>query len=287
MQNWKNLSVRALEERYDQSKYAANGLEVNQWYRRQSDAVRSELTPERFQYGTTPGEYGYWCRPANAGNDIVVFIHGGAWKSGTADDYLFPARWLTDAGLHYICLNFDNTPVTGGHLFPMVAQLIKAIVWIGDHYGRQGNKPEIHIASHSSGSHLAACLGGLDWVTLAPRYPEMICSLLLCSGIYDLEPVSYSKRREYLELSPLEIFALSPMRHASNPHLRVAMARAEHESPEFVRQHDEFLAKLGAEGVDVRAQVGEGLNHFEILQTFDSPEGFLGRLLMELIGDKR
>lgn len=287
--DWKSLSVAEIEKRYNQAVYAPNAREVMQSYTDESRQVLSELNGERFQYGLKPSEYGYWFKPQEtsqnmaASGDMVVFIHGGAWKDGSAEDYVFPAKWLTGQGLHYICLNFDNTPATGGRLFPMLNQLIAAITWLSHHHAKFNAQAKIHLASHSSGSHLAACLAGIDWATLLPHAPQLVQSVLLCSGIYDLEPVAYSKRREYLELAPLEIFALSPLRHAVNRSLNISVVRGELESPEFIRQHEEYVAKLQTEGLNPGVHVGGGMNHFEILSTFGKAEGGMAKAFMELI----
>lgn len=282
--NWKSLSVTDIEQRYDQAVYAANAKEVVTWYTEQSQLVASQIKGERFQYGQNPSEYGHWFKPDNPGQDIVVFIHGGAWRSGTAEDYLFPAKWLTQAGLNYVCLNFDNTPATDGHLFPMLNQLVAAVTWISHHHKKFDARAKIHLASHSSGSHLAACLAGLDWNALLPHTPQLVQSALLCSGIYDLEPVAYSKRRQYLKLEPLEVHALSPIRHAVNPALDLLVVRGELESPEFIRQHDDYVLKLKVQGLGPAALVGPGLNHFEILTTFAEADGLMAKAFMELIG---
>lgn len=281
--NWKTLSIQEIEQRYNQALYAPNAREVVRWYTEESQRVEAELKGERFQYGQGQSEYGYWFKPDEPDRDMVVFIHGGAWKDGLAQDYTFPAKWLTRHGLNYVCLNFDNAPATGGRLFPMLNQLIAALSWISHHYARFGAQAKIHLVSHSSGSHLAACLAGLDWPTLLPHAPRLVQSVLLCSGIYDLEPVAYSKRREYLKLELLEVFALSPIRHAVNRELKMLVVRGELESPEFVRQHDEYVSKLQNEGMDPRVLVGPGLNHFEILTTFATSDGLMSKAFTELI----
>lgn len=281
--DWKSLSVAELEKRYDQGVYAANAKQVNGWYTEQSQLVESRLGGQKFQYGLNASEHGYWFKPEKADADIVVFIHGGAWRIGSARDYLFPAPWLVEHGLNYVCLNFDNVGVHGGRLFPMLNQLVSAITWISRNYQQFGANPRIHIASHSSGSHLAACLASLDWDTLLPHAPRLIQSVFLCSGIYDLEPVVHSKRRHYLELSPLEVHALSPIRHSANQGPKYLVARGELESPEFIRQHDQYVAKLQKDGLNPSELVGPGLNHFEILTTFADAKGLLAQGLLQLI----
>lgn len=276
--DWKQLSVAEIERRYDQGVYAANAREVNQWYTQQSKSVLTAVQGERFAFGLGASDYGYWFKASTPGRPVVVFIHGGAWRIGTAEDYLFPAQWLTQQlDVNYVCLNFDNAPATGGRLFPMLNQLVQGVSWVSRNMAKYQAAPEVHLVSHSSGSHLAACLAGLDWATLLPHSPELINSVLLCSGIYDLEPVGYSKRREYLELSPTEVFALSPLRHSVSGTLKFMVLRGELESPEFIRQHDAYVAKLQRAGVSLEAGVGGGLNHFEILQTFGDASGYMAQ----------
>lgn len=281
--DWKTLSISDIEQRYDQAVYAPNAREIVQWYTDESQRVQAALAGTRFQYGANSTEYGYWFKAAQPQRDIVVFIHGGAWKVGRAEDYLFPAQWLTRAEFDFVCLNFDNTPVTGGQLFPMLHQLITAISWLSRQLKQANNPARIHIASHSSGSHLAACLAGLDWEALLPDTPELINSVLLCSGIYDLAPVAYSKRREYLKLGPVEIHALSPLRHTTNKNLKIGIIRGELESPEFIRQHDEYAQKLKNEKISIQTRAGAGLNHFEILQTFANAKGLMATTFIDLV----
>jgi arylformamidase len=50
-----------------------------------------------------------------------------------------------------------------------------------------------------------------------------------------------------------------------------------YETPEFQRQARDFAAALKAAGKLVQLLVGEGYNHFEILETLASPYGLLGR----------
>ena len=45
--------------------------------------------------------------PAKAPNaPIFVFVHGGAWRSGVAKDYAYPAEIFVNAGANYIALDF-------------------------------------------------------------------------------------------------------------------------------------------------------------------------------------
>lgn len=53
------------------------------------------------------------------------------------------------------------------------------------------------------------------------------------------------------------------------------------ESPEFQRQSRDFAAAVQAAGKPVQLLVGEGYNHFEIIETLGNPYGLLGRAVLE------
>src|SRR6185436_14805854 len=145
--------------------------------------------------------------PARGGSGLVqVFVHGGAWKNFTKDDYSFVADSYVPAGVHTVVLNFSKLPAQ--RLPAVVDQVGRGIAWVRDHAASFGGDPaRIYVSSQSSGSHLAACAlqtGKLGFVRAAA----------LVSGPYYVEPVVLSHRAEYVKLEPHEINALSPGLHA-------------------------------------------------------------------------
>src|SRR5204863_216281 len=64
------------------------------------------------------------------GAPIFVFIHGGAWRAGSAKTYAAPAEMFTRAGAHYIVPDFVWVQDAGGSLFPMAEQVCRAVAWV-------------------------------------------------------------------------------------------------------------------------------------------------------------
>ncbi len=56
------------------------------------------------------------------------------------------------------------------------------------------------------------------------------------------------------------------------------------ETPEFQRQTRDFFAAVTAAGKPARLLVGEGYNHFELLETLANPYGLIGRAALEQMG---
>jgi len=64
------------------------------------------------------------------GRAILVFLHGGAWRRGTALDHAFPAEVFVAAGAHYVVPDFAWVQDVGGNLATLVDQIRRAIVWV-------------------------------------------------------------------------------------------------------------------------------------------------------------
>jgi arylformamidase len=56
------------------------------------------------------------------------------------------------------------------------------------------------------------------------------------------------------------------------------------ETPEFIRQTRDFFAAVNAAGKPAELLVGEGYNHFEMLETLANPYGLLGRAVQAQMG---
>src|SRR5262249_7188214 len=74
---------------------------------------------------------------------------------------------------------------------------------------------------------------------------------------------------------------LSPQRHLDTLNAPIIVAYGTLESPEFQRQSRDFAAAVQAAGKPVQLLVGEGYNHFEIIETLGNPYGLLGRAVLE------
>jgi arylformamidase len=101
--------------------------------------------------------------------------------------------------------------------------------------------------------------------------------------MFDLKPVRLSARSKYVTFTDEIEEALSPQRHLDKLTAPVLVAYGTLESPEFQRQSREFAAALKAAGKSAQLLVGEGYNHFEIIETLSNPYGLLGRAALEQI----
>ncbi len=161
---WLDMDQKELDDAYDQSVYAPNSEQVALRRTHNSAAVRARLGFKRVAYGTTPVEMLdiYATKTPNA--PVMVFIHGGAWRAGSAKDNAEAAELFVNAGAHFVVLDFANVMELGGSLFPMVEQVRRGVAWVYKNAASFGGDPNrIFIAGRSSGSHLGGVVLITDW----------------------------------------------------------------------------------------------------------------------------
>ncbi|HEX4554225.1 MAG TPA: alpha/beta hydrolase, partial [Xanthobacteraceae bacterium] len=196
---WLDMDQKELDDAYDQAVYAPNSEQVALRRTVNSAAVRARLGFKRVAYGPTPIEMLdiYATKAPNA--PVMVFIHGGAWRAGSAKDNAEAAELFVNAGAHYVVLDFANVMELGGSLFPMVEQVRRGVAWVYKNAASFGGDPDrIYIAGRSSGSHLGGVVLITDWQKDFGLPADLVKGALLSSGMYDLKPVRLSKRGAYV-----------------------------------------------------------------------------------------
>ena len=113
---------------------------------------------------------------------------------------------------------------------------------------------------------------------------DILKGATLGSGMYDLKPVRLSKRSKYVNFTDAMERELSAMRHLDRLHTPLVLTHGTYETPEFQRQTRNFAAAVNAAGKPVELIVGEGYNHFEMLETLSNPYGLLGRAVFAQMG---
>jgi arylformamidase len=96
--------------------------------------------------------------------------------------------------------------------------------------------------------------------------------------------VRLSKRSKYVSFTDEMEQKLSAMRHLDKLNTPLILTYGTYETPEFQRQSRDFAAAVKAAGKPVELLVGEGYNHFEMLETLANPYGLLGRAVLTQMG---
>lgn len=186
---------------------------------------------------------------------FAAFVHGGGWQRAMRTDAGFPAKAIHYQGAAFIAIGFDAVPAVD--LAGQVDQVRRAWRYLVENAARFGLDPTRgHLVGHSSGAHLAA-LAAFDPQGVPP------VSLVLLSGVYDLEPVRLSAVNEHLRLSPATAARLSPIHCVSRGAPAVLVAWGAREPEEFRRQSQDFVRACEVRGLRAIQAELPGRSHFE------------------------
>ena len=276
-----------LDAAYDQAAYMPHIQQLRDRWHSNSARTRARIGPPlRRAYGPSAVEQlDIFRTDAPEPAPIFVFIHGGAWRAGSAQQYSAPAEMFVRAGAHYVAPDFTTVQDAGGSLFPMAEQVCRAIAWVYNNAASFGGDPDrIHVGGHSSGAHLAAVALTADWEQEFGLPPDLIKGGLCGSGMYDLAPVRLSHRSSYVQFTDDMVEQLSPTRRIARLRAPVIVAYGTYETPEFQRQACDFAAALRDAGKAVELLVGEHYSHLDLPETLCNPYGLLGGAVLDQMG---
>jgi arylformamidase len=281
---WLDMDQKALDDAYDQAVYAPNREIVIKRCIRNSELARERLgAPKRFAYGPTSfeGLDVFTAKTPNA--PIMIFIHGGAWRAGTASQYHYAAEMFLDAGANYVVPDFANVGDVGGNLLTMADQIRRSVAWVYNNAKSFGGDPErIYVSGHSSGGHWIGVLMTTDWKDYGVPM-TVIKGGVSGSGMYDLKPVRMSARSSFVKFTDEAEEKLSAQRRLDKLMAPIALVYGSLETPEFQRQSRDFFAAVKAAGKPVTLSVMEGYNHFEVMETLGQPYSLFGRAALEIM----
>ena len=253
------------------------------WARASAHARENAACRIDVAYGEGPNETLDVFPAAQPGAPVLVFIHGGWWRSLDKRDHSFIAPAFTQAGAMVVLPNYALCPSVT--IEAIALQMAQALAWTFRHAAQYGGDPQrIVVAGHSAGGHLAAMLLCCRWLQVGLDLPEqLVMSALSVSGLFDLEPVSETPFLQAdLHLSSASAKRLSPALFPPPAGALYATVGA-NESEEFLRQNRLIREAWGERAVPV-CQTVPGTNHLDVLHQLADPQARLHGLALQLLG---
>ncbi|NXX48547.1 KFA formamidase, partial [Tricholaema leucomelas] len=212
---------------------------------------------------------------------VLVYIHGGYWQCLSKEESGFAAPPLVSQGVGVVAVGYDIAPK--GHMDAMVLQVRRSIAFLVKRYSRIRG---VYLCGHSAGAHLAAMVLSTDWTEYGV-VPD-IKGAVLVSGVYDLEPILHTYVNNELNMTREVAQRNSPMQCIA-PAASVAVACevlvavAQHDSPEFRRQSQEYGQALRAAGWSVSMLDLARVDHFDIIEKLSEDSHVLTQVEEELL----
>ena len=254
-----------------------------------SAQARDALKPQvDVRYGEGPNETLDIFAAARADAPVVIFIHGGYWRSLDKSDHSFVAPALRDMGACVVVVNYALCPGTSEQpvTVPDIAlQMAKATAWVWRHIAAHGgDRRNITVIGHSAGGHLAAMLLACDWKKLGRDLPAgLVRKALSISGLFDLDPVRKTLFVQGdLKLTPAHVRMASPAKWQRPRKGVLFTVVGGDESPEFLRHNRLIHQAWGPKTVPVCEEL-PGLNHFSVVTDLTRPGTRLNALALALI----
>ena len=208
------------------------------WKTRSQEARASLPCRLDLAYGTSAAERLDIFPAAGKSEALLVFIHGGYWRSLDKSDFSFLAPAFGRHGVTLALPNYALCPAAG--IEDIVKQNLLAIAWLWHYGARYGVNPgRLYVAGHSAGAHLTAMMLAARWNTYMPELPyNLVKGGLAISGIYDLAPLVHAPFvNKDLKLDQLQARRLSPVAIPPATTAPLFTAVGGDESDEFKRQN--------------------------------------------------
>lgn len=255
------------------------------WARDSAVARQQQLCELDLPYGNGPNETLDIFPASRPEAPVLVFIHGGWWRSLDKADHSFIAPAFTQAGACVVLPNYALCPAVT--VPDITLQMVRALAWTWRHVAQHGGDPaRITVVGHSAGGHLATMLLACAWPAVAPDLPKRVVkNALSISGLYDLDVV---RRIPFLKadlrLTPAQVKKASPAWLPRPAHGQLATVVGADESAEFIRHNGLMRAAWGARRVPV-CEALPGLNHFSVVAALAQPTHRLHALALSLLAE--
>ncbi|AOL24989.1 Acetyl esterase/lipase [Erythrobacter litoralis] len=201
---------------------------------------------------------------------VLLFVHGGSWKSGDPEDYGFVGRAFVPEGFVVVLAGYRLVP--GGEYPAMVEDTAAAIRWTHENITRHGGDPDrIVLAGHSAGAYNVV-MAALErrWLAQAGVPQDAIAGVVGLAGPYDFYPFESDSSQAAFGAAP-DPGATQPVTHVTGDAPPVLLVHGEADDLVKPRNSRELARRIEAAGGPVETLFLREANHNDPLLALAAP----------------
>lgn len=281
---WRDYDQAGLDQQYNSRGTVPDvAVYVADYAARTRAAKQAATCIEDVAYGPGTDEMLDIYPSARADAPVLVFLHGGDWRSLSKNDSGFAAPAFRAAGMTLVVPDFTLVPHTT--VPQMGAQLSRALQWVHHHIGSyHGDPNRIVIAGHSSGANLVSQLLCFDWAGPLLTTGASIKGAAMLSGLAELEPVRLSFRNQMLKLDAAMAAQASLMHRTPTVHCPLLVGVGAQETAEYRRQAHAIANCWRSHGrAAVHLEIADR-HHFDCVLDWGDPHSRLFAATMAMMG---
>jgi arylformamidase len=206
--------------------------------------------------------------PAKQNRGLVIFIHGGYWRSLDKDDFSFYAEPYLAEGISVASINYRLCPEV--KIDEIVEDCRAAVEWLARNVSRYNIRFDRTIfIGHSAGAHLVAMMCATDWSARNIDASNFRGGVLI-SGLYDLSPLLETSINADTQLTDETAKSLSPIHLQPKLNIPLDVVVGGAETSEFIRQSQLMPQTWSANAGSL--EIVAGANHFTIVDECAKPD---------------
>jgi len=206
----------------------------------------------------------------DAPSPVLLFVHGGSWKSGDPADYGFVGRAFVPRGFLVVLAGYRLVP--GGEYPAMIEDTAAAIRWTHQNIARFGGDPgRIVLAGHSAGAYNVA-MAALErrWLAREGVPQDAVAGVVGLAGPYDFYPFDSDSSKAAFGEAP-EPEATQPIAHVRGDASPFLLVHGEADDLVKIRNSRELARRIEAAGGRADTLFIEDATHNDPLLALAAP----------------
>jgi len=221
------------------------------------DSAKSWLN---IAYGDSPREQLDIYAADRPNGAVLIYIHGGYWRSGSKEDNCNFVPTFTEHGATVVLVEYDLCPQVT--VTDIVRQTRASIAWVYKSITRYGGDPsKIYVSGHSAGGHLTSMALANDW-TKEGMPSDCIKGAVVTSGVYDLDMVMKISVQEQVRLTPAVAKLNSPFENPPRVKCPLVVAVGSAEPNGWQQMSKDYFDYVNQQGLNAEYLVVPGANHY-------------------------